>query len=162
MNSTPNQDQQKLTHQVRLSQCLFSFSSHEIFSTRLSEVPYEIKVYTSNKSNAGTDANVHIEIYGMEQSTGQVMLCSKTDRKGKFQQGSIDVFVLELDDVGDEIEKIRIGHDNKGFGKKNFHEDFSRSNIEFFRLNRCSMAFRSCRNSSVNRRSTNEYLRISL
>ncbi len=45
------------------------------------------------------------------------MLCSKTDRKGKFQTGSIDTFVLELDDVGDEIEKIRIGHDNHGFGK---------------------------------------------
>lgn len=74
-------------------------------------------MYTSNKPNAGTDANVHIEIYGLEQSTGQVMLCSKTDRKGKFQTGSVDTFVLELDDVGEEIEKIRIGHDNKGFGK---------------------------------------------
>jgi hypothetical protein len=53
----------------------------------------------------------------MDVTTDEVMLCSKTDRKGKFQQGSIDTFVLELDDVGDEIEKIRIGHDNKGFGK---------------------------------------------
>jgi hypothetical protein len=46
------------------------------------------------------------------------MLCSKTDRKGKFQTGSVDIFVLKLEDVGEEIEKIRIGHDNHDFGKK--------------------------------------------
>jgi hypothetical protein len=45
------------------------------------------------------------------------MLCSKTDRKGKFQTGSIDTFVRELEDVGHHIEKIRIGHDNSGWGK---------------------------------------------
>jgi hypothetical protein len=53
----------------------------------------------------------------MDKSTGEVMLCSKTERKGKFQTGSVDVFVRELEDVGDEIEKIRIGHDNSGWGK---------------------------------------------
>jgi hypothetical protein len=85
------------------------------------DVPYQIKVYTSKKSGAGTDADVFIEIYGLDKSTGQVMLCSKTDRKGKFQTGSIDTFVLDLEDVGKEIEKVRIGHDNTGYGKnRNF------------------------------------------
>ncbi len=94
-----------------------SFSKYwKIFSL---DVPYEIKVYTSKKSGAGTDANVFIEIYGLDKSTGQVNLCGKTDRKGKFQTGSVDTFVLELEDVGEEIEKIRIGHDNTGMGKKN-------------------------------------------
>ncbi|CAF4587849.1 unnamed protein product [Rotaria sp. Silwood1] len=79
-------------------------------------VPYEIKVFTSKLSGAGTDANVHIEIYGVDKTTGQVDLCSKTDRKGKFQTGSIDTFVLELEDVGKDIEKLRIGHDNRGWG----------------------------------------------
>ncbi|CAF1547842.1 unnamed protein product, partial [Adineta steineri] len=37
-------------------------------------------------------------------------------RKGKFETGSVDTFVKELEDVGDHIEKIRIGHDNSGFG----------------------------------------------
>lgn len=68
-------------------------------------------------SGAGTDANVFIEIYGEEKTTGQVMLCSKTDRKGKFQTGSVDIFIPELEDVGEEITKIRIGHDNSGLGK---------------------------------------------
>jgi len=84
------------------------------------DIPYEIKIYTSKLSNAGTDANVFIEIYGEEKTTGQVTLCSKTERKGKFQTGSTDVFVPELEDVGEEITKIRIGHDNSGFGKR-FH-----------------------------------------
>ncbi|CAF2355156.1 unnamed protein product [Rotaria sp. Silwood2] len=79
-------------------------------------VPYEIKVFTSKVSGAGTDANIHIEIYGVEKTTGQVVLCSKTDRKGRFQTGSVDTFVLELEDVGKDIEKIRIGHDNRGLG----------------------------------------------
>ena len=48
------------------------------------------------------------------------MLCGKTDRKGKFQTGSVDTFVTELEDVGEEIEKIRIGHDNSGLSIKKF------------------------------------------
>ncbi|CAF0968400.1 unnamed protein product [Rotaria sp. Silwood1] len=87
--------------------------STEIYS---SYVPYQIKIYTSNIFGAGTDANIYIQIYGLKKSTDQVMLCSKIDRHGKFQRGSTDVFILELDDVGDFIEKIRIGHDNSGFG----------------------------------------------
>jgi hypothetical protein len=93
-------------------------------NNRFVVVPYEIKVYTSNISGAGTDANVHIEIYGQDKTTGEVMLCGKTDRKGKFQTGSIDTFVLELEDVGEEIEKIRIGHDNTGMGKKKLNRYF--------------------------------------
>jgi hypothetical protein len=52
------------------------------------------------------------------------MLCSKTDRKEKFKSASIDKFVLELEDVGHHIEKIRIGHDNSGFGRRKKHFDF--------------------------------------
>ncbi|CAM2710921.1 unnamed protein product [Rotaria socialis] len=79
-------------------------------------VPYEIKVVTSKVSGAGTDANIFVEIYGTDKTTGEVMLCNKKERKGKFQTGSVDTFVLELEDVGQFIEKIRIGHDNTGWG----------------------------------------------
>ncbi|CAF0916712.1 unnamed protein product [Rotaria sordida] len=82
---------------------------------KTSYVPYEIKVYTSKLSGAGTDANVYIQIYGLKKSTDQVMLRNTTDRQGKFYMGSIDTFIHELEDVGDSIEKIRIGHDNHGF-----------------------------------------------
>ncbi|CAF1135774.1 unnamed protein product [Rotaria sordida] len=80
-----------------------------------SYVSYQIKIYTSNIFGAGTDANVYIQIYGLKKSTDQVMLCSEIDQNEKFQMGSIDTFILELEDIGDYIEKIRIGHDNSGF-----------------------------------------------
>ncbi|PAA79474.1 hypothetical protein BOX15_Mlig008366g2 [Macrostomum lignano] len=85
-------------------------------------VPYEITTYTSDKSSAGTSANVFIQIYGRETQTEQKLLCSKTDRSGKFKRGSVDKFVLELEDVDDPIEKIRIGHDDEGL-RSGWHLD---------------------------------------
>ncbi|PAA87710.1 hypothetical protein BOX15_Mlig005461g1 [Macrostomum lignano] len=79
-------------------------------------VPYEITTYTSDKSGAGTSANVFIQIYSAETQTEQALLCSKNERSGKFKRGSVDKFVLELEDVEDPIEKIRIGHDDEGIG----------------------------------------------
>ncbi|XP_053384453.1 lipoxygenase homology domain-containing protein 1-like isoform X6 [Mercenaria mercenaria] len=78
-------------------------------------IPYEIVTYTSDVSSAGTSANVYIQLYGKEICTQQKDLCvSKLDRKDKFKRKSVDTHVLELEDVGDTIEKIRIGHDNSG------------------------------------------------
>ncbi len=45
---------------------------------------------------AGTSADVSIAIYGKEKCTEEVPLCTKADRKGKFEQGSVDRFVLEV------------------------------------------------------------------
>lgn len=81
-------------------------------------VPYEIVVHTSDVSGAGTDSNVYIALYGMGGAcTEETFLTdSKKKRKGCFNRSSVDVFVRELPDVGDQIDKIRVGHDNKGFG----------------------------------------------
>ena len=57
-----------------------------------------------------------MEIYGIEKRTGEVILCHQLDRKGKFQAGAVDTFIHQLIDVGN-IRKVRIGHDNTGFGK---------------------------------------------
>ncbi|CAK8676643.1 unnamed protein product [Clavelina lepadiformis] len=82
------------------------------------KVPYEITVYTTDMSSAGTDSNVFIVLYGRDGvQTEKTSLCpSKDDRKSRFNRKSVDTFVLELDDIGDTIEKIRIGHDGKGWG----------------------------------------------
>lgn len=78
-------------------------------------IPYEIVTYTSDITSAGTSADVYIQLYGKEVCTQQKDLCiSKLDRKDKFKRNSNDTFVVELEDVGDTIEKIRIGHDNAG------------------------------------------------
>uniref|UniRef100_A0A8D0DE08 Lipoxygenase homology PLAT domains 1 n=1 Tax=Sander lucioperca TaxID=283035 RepID=A0A8D0DE08_SANLU len=79
-------------------------------------VPYEIKIYTSDVFGAGTDADVFIVLYGGKGvCTQQKHLCvNKRERRLYFERGAEDMFIVELEDVGDVIEKIRIGHDNKG------------------------------------------------
>lgn len=104
-----------------------------------SVVPYEIKVYTSDVFGAGTDADVFIVLYGQKGvCTQQKHLCvNKRERRLYFERGAVDMFIVEvsgfemsleafmqhrrrcdvfsqLEDIGDVIEKIRIGHDNRG------------------------------------------------
>ncbi|KAG7499250.1 lipoxygenase-likey domain-containing protein 1 isoform X1 [Solea senegalensis] len=79
-------------------------------------VPYEIKIFTSDVFGAGTDADVFIALYGRNAvCTEQKCLCvNKRERRMYFERGAEDMFIVELQDVGDVIEKIRIGHDNRG------------------------------------------------
>ncbi|XP_061881566.1 lipoxygenase homology domain-containing protein 1-like isoform X1 [Entelurus aequoreus] len=79
-------------------------------------VPYELKIYTSNVFGAGTDADVFIVLYGRKGvCTLQKHLCvNKRERRLFFERGAEDMFIVELEDVGDIIEKIRVGHDNRG------------------------------------------------
>uniref|UniRef100_A0AAQ5X247 Lipoxygenase homology PLAT domains 1b n=1 Tax=Amphiprion ocellaris TaxID=80972 RepID=A0AAQ5X247_AMPOC len=79
-------------------------------------VPYEIKIYTSDVFGAGTDADVFIVLYGQKGvCTQQKHLCvNKRERRLYFERGAEDMFIVELEDIGDIIEKIRIGHDNRG------------------------------------------------
>ncbi|XP_070780971.1 lipoxygenase homology domain-containing protein 1 [Enoplosus armatus] len=79
-------------------------------------VPYEIKTFTSDVFGAGTDADVFIVLYGRDAvCTQQKSLCvNKRERRMYFERGAEDMFIVELEDVGDVIEKIRIGHDNRG------------------------------------------------
>ncbi|XP_071988971.1 lipoxygenase homology domain-containing protein 1 isoform X1 [Engystomops pustulosus] len=79
-------------------------------------VPYEITVYTSDIFGAGTDADVFIVLYGRDGvCTQQKSLCvNKRERRMYFERNSVDQFIVELEDIGDVIEKIRIGHNDKG------------------------------------------------
>ncbi|KAK2837787.1 hypothetical protein Q5P01_014999 [Channa striata] len=79
-------------------------------------VPYEIKIFTSDVFAAGTDADVFIALYGRKGlCTQQKHLCvNERERRLYFERGAEDMFIVELEDVGDVIEKIRIGHDNRG------------------------------------------------
>ncbi|XP_071760769.2 lipoxygenase homology domain-containing protein 1 [Centroberyx gerrardi] len=79
-------------------------------------VPYEIKIFTSDVFGAGTDADVFIVLYGRDAvCTLQKSLCvNKRERRMYFERGAEDMFIVELEDVGDVVEKIRIGHDNRG------------------------------------------------
>ncbi|KAG9355040.1 hypothetical protein JZ751_001753, partial [Albula glossodonta] len=79
-------------------------------------VPYEITTVTSDIFGAGTDADVFIALYGRNAvCTQQKYLCvNARERRLFFERNSEDMFIVELEDVGDVIEKIRIGHDNQG------------------------------------------------
>ncbi|XP_047382696.1 lipoxygenase homology domain-containing protein 1 isoform X3 [Sciurus carolinensis] len=91
---------------------------HAELQTRLYTpfVPYEITLYTSDVFAAGTDANIFIVIYGCDAvCTRQKFLCTnKREQKQFFERKSASRFIVELEDVGEIIEKIRIGHDNTG------------------------------------------------
>uniref|UniRef100_A0AAY4CCW5 PLAT domain-containing protein n=1 Tax=Denticeps clupeoides TaxID=299321 RepID=A0AAY4CCW5_9TELE len=66
-------------------------------------VPYNM-IFQANKT--GTDKGV---------CTQQKYLCvNKRERRMFFERNAEDMFIVELEDVGDVIEKIRIGHDNRG------------------------------------------------
>uniref|UniRef100_A0A667Z1M9 Lipoxygenase homology PLAT domains 1 n=1 Tax=Myripristis murdjan TaxID=586833 RepID=A0A667Z1M9_9TELE len=79
-------------------------------------VPYEIKTFTSDVFGAGTDADVFIVLYGQDGvCTQQKSLClNKRERTMSFKRGAEDMFIVELEDIGDVMEKIRIAHDNRG------------------------------------------------
>lgn len=76
------------------------------------KVFYEIEVHTGTIRGAGTDANVEIEIIGDTDFTGKMKLENSRDN---FEKGKVDLFKMSMIDVG-ELQKIRIGHDNKGMG----------------------------------------------
>ena len=78
-------------------------------------VMYEVDVHTSDLRGADTTANPYIVIYGQEMRTQKTNLCrNRAERRDKFKRGQTDRFCLELDDVGSDIRKIRIGHDDEG------------------------------------------------
>ncbi|XP_037364471.1 lipoxygenase homology domain-containing protein 1 [Talpa occidentalis] len=91
---------------------------HAELQTRLYTpfVPYEITLYTSDVFAAGTDANIFIVIYGCDAvCTQEKYLCTnKREQKVFFERKSSSRFIMELEDVGEIIEKIRIGHNNTG------------------------------------------------
>ena len=71
---------------------------------------YVIRVTTGDFRGAGTDADVYVTIFGDLGDTGQKFLDNRMENN--FERNRTDTFQLKLPTVG-EIEKIRIGHNNK-------------------------------------------------
>ena len=74
---------------------------------------YTIIVQTGTAFGSGTDANVHIQLHGSEESSAPIIL--DHPERDDFESGSLDHFVLDMPDLG-FIEGILIGHDNTGTG----------------------------------------------
>lgn len=70
-------------------------------STNLSDVPYEITVFTSDVMGAGTSARVYIVLYGSDGCTEEVLLADTSKKqKDSFKRGSTDQFVKEVRILG--------------------------------------------------------------
>lgn len=82
-------------------------------SDYLDKTSFNISVKTGDVKNAGTDANVHLKIFGSTGETSLIKLENSENNRNKFEKGLVDLFKIENEDIG-KIERIRIGHDGKG------------------------------------------------
>ena len=71
---------------------------------------WNFKVYTSNISNAGTDAHVFAQIYG---DKGKTKVLRFSGAGEKFETGKVDNISVEAEDIGTPY-KLRVWHDEKG------------------------------------------------
>ena len=84
-------------------------------SVTLPVVIYTVEVYTGSKPGSDTEASLYIELYGKRGDSGRRVLYQSKNNDTKFQEGQVDIFSLEAVDL-DDIEKVVIGHDEKGKG----------------------------------------------
>ena len=69
-------------------------------SQYLDKITYNVSVKTGDKMNAGTDANVHVKIFGTKGDTGLRKLKSSDNTFNKFERGRVDLFNIEHEDIG--------------------------------------------------------------
>ncbi|GAB1599833.1 hypothetical protein Ahia01_000260700, partial [Argonauta hians] len=81
-----------------------------LFPQILTKTDYEIVIVTGNDSEAGTDANVFLTIFG-KKGTHRKVQFSNEDQG--FQRGSSRLFHVKANDI-DPLRKIHIEHDGKG------------------------------------------------
>ncbi|NXI25844.1 LOXH1 protein, partial [Sterrhoptilus dennistouni] len=82
---------------------------------------YTIKVYTGDKRGAGTDANVHIILFGNEDKSEVFQLAHSLEHQNPFERGKVDTFKIKTKNLG-SLRSIEIGHDGKGFASGWFLE----------------------------------------
>jgi hypothetical protein len=75
-------------------------------------VRYKVAVTTGDRRGAGTDANVFIVVYGKNGQTKEIKL---DNPQNNFERSKTDQFGFESPELG-ELTKLRIWHDNSGFG----------------------------------------------
>jgi hypothetical protein len=69
-------------------------------SQYLDTTSYHVKVKTGDVRNAGTDARVHLKIFGAKGDTGDKHLKHSDNTSNKFERGREDLFKIEADDIG--------------------------------------------------------------
>ncbi|XP_073440095.1 oxygen-regulated protein 1 [Dendrobates tinctorius] len=70
-------------------------------------VKYKISVYTGHLEQAGTEAPIHICLYGEHGDSGKRILF-RSDLSSPFQQGQVDVFEFEAVSLG-KLQRVLLG-----------------------------------------------------
>jgi hypothetical protein len=92
---------------------------------------YSVRVVTGNMIGAGTSANVFCILHG-DRDSDRIAL-NKSDNFNKFARAGTDAFPVKTFFLG-EIERLTIGHDNKGLFSAWYLEEVV---IECIGLGRC-------------------------
>jgi molybdopterin biosynthesis enzyme len=66
----------------------------------LDQTTYNVRIKTGDILKAGTDADVHLKIFGEKGDTDQIQLMTADNTTNKFERGRIDKFTYEFDDLG--------------------------------------------------------------
>ncbi|CAH8592932.1 unnamed protein product [Heterobilharzia americana] len=76
---------------------------------------YHIRIYTGTQSKTGSDANIHVNLFGDKDFTGNITLYKAFNEQedpitNKFEPGQLACFIVKPINIGN-IKKIRIGRD---------------------------------------------------
>ncbi len=66
----------------------------------LDKTTYNVKIKTGDVFQGGTDADVHLKIFGSKGDSDKMMLRTSSNTSNLFERGRIDNFPLEFDDLG--------------------------------------------------------------
>ena len=78
---------------------------------------FYVEVKTQDASNAGTDSNIYLTIYGDKGNTGEINLGTYAGNGNDFEKGDLDCFNIGYDTKGiGTINKIVIRKDDAGSG----------------------------------------------
>ena len=80
-------------------------------------VTYTLVVRTGDVKWAGTNANVHVVLYGEKGDTGKRQLSHDSKAfASDFERNAVDTFSIEAEQTLGRLTKLRVGHDGTGFG----------------------------------------------
>ena len=63
------------------------------------EVDYRIMIKTGDENDAGTDANVYLQMFGEKGKTQNFALREEGDKR-RFERGWMDKFLIRTQDIG--------------------------------------------------------------
>ncbi|CAF2130421.1 unnamed protein product [Rotaria magnacalcarata] len=78
----------------------------------LHDTTYNVKIKTGDDLQAGTTADIHLQIFGQKTETEKMQYTSVNNSIRTSQREHVDGFTFQYHDLG-KIEHIRIGHNGK-------------------------------------------------